>query len=203
MEFRFKTGKKEEYYASVVLLPKANGHLSAVILQSLDAQKYQIYGQRLVFLGADTAALLLLVVFFWIFTGKTLAPLEENRRQQAQFIASASHELRSPLSVMLSCLTASQKAAPEEAARFTDTIQLEGKRMSRLIDDMLQLAGADACSWTFMAALVSPDTLLLRKIRISGQGKRAGAPYPAARRGMPLYPLRWRAPAQSAPHRRG
>lgn len=33
--------------------------------------------------------------------------------------------------------------------------------MSRLIDDMLQLAGADACSWTFMAAPVSPDTLLL------------------------------------------
>ena len=161
VEFRFKSNDRKEYYASVVLLPKANGHLSAVILQSLDAQKHQIYGQRFVFLGADTAALLLLAVFFWFFTGKTLAPLEENRRQQAQFIASASHELRSPLSVMLSCLTASQKAAPKDAARFTETIQLEGKRMSRLIDDMLQLAGADACSWTLMPAPLPPDTLLL------------------------------------------
>ena len=125
-------------------------------------RKIRSTGSSLVFLGADTAALLLLAVFFWIFMGKTLAPLEENRRQQAQFIASAhAHELRSPLAVMLSCLTAAQKAEPEEAARFTETIQTEGKRMSRLIDDMLQLAGADACSWDLMPAPVPPDTLLL------------------------------------------
>lgn len=161
VEFRLKPKGGQEYYASVILLPRTNGHLSAVILQSLEAQKTQIYGQRLVFLGADSAALLLLAVFFWFFTGRTLAPLEGNRRQQAQFIASASHELRSPLAVILSCLTASQKAAPEEAARFTETIQLEGKRMSRLIDDMLQLAGADACSWNLEPAPVPPDTLLL------------------------------------------
>ena len=179
VEFQFKTNDRKEYHASVVLLPKTNGHLSAVILQSLDAQKNQINRQRLVFLGADTAALLLLAVFFWIFMGKTLAPLEENRRQQAQFIASASHELRSPLAVMLSCLTAAQKAEPEEAARFTETIQTEGKRMSRLIDDMLQLAGADACSWDLMPAPVPPDTLLLETYE--------KYEYLAREKGLPLH----------------
>ena len=48
VEFQFKTNDRKEYHASVVLLPKTNGHLSAVILQSLDAQKNQINRQRLV-----------------------------------------------------------------------------------------------------------------------------------------------------------
>ena len=34
--------------------------------------------------------------FAWFFTGKMLGPLEENRKRQTQFIAAASHELRSP-----------------------------------------------------------------------------------------------------------
>ena len=160
VEFQFKTNDRKEYHASVVLLPKTNGHLSAVILQSLDAQKNQINRQRLVFLGADTAALLLLAVFFWIFMGKTLAPLEENRRQQAQFIASASHELRSPLAVLLSGADALAVADEEDRPGFQEMIQAEGQRMSRLIQDMLTLAGADNQSWSVHYEKISLDTMI-------------------------------------------
>ena len=104
--------------------------------------------------------MLALVVFSWFFTGKMLRPLEENRKRQTQFIASASHELRSPLAVILSSVQAIE-ADPGECRRFLSTIKSEGTRMSRLIGDMLALANADNKSWSIMKSPCELDTLLL------------------------------------------
>ncbi len=79
-----------------------------------------------------------------------------------QFIASASHELRSPLTVILSSLSAMKIAKKEEAEAFSHVIKSEGERMSRLIGDMLTLAGADNGSWSIQPAPVELDTLLLQ-----------------------------------------
>lgn len=160
-EFKLKTPEGTEYFASGILLPKKSGHLSIIVLQPLETQKKQLSAQRWQFAGADAAAVLLLGIFFWFFMGKLLRPLEENRRQQAGFIASASHELRSPLAVILSCLTASQNVSPEESRHFTEIIRTEGKRMSHLIDEMLQLANADSHSWNLHFAPAAIDTLVL------------------------------------------
>lgn len=160
MEFSMKASGTE-YYASTILLPKKSGYLSIVVLQSLKAQKNQLLAQRWLFAGIDLAALIVLAVFFWIFLGKLLYPIEESRRQQASFVASASHELRSPLSVILSCLTASQDVSSEESQHFTEIMRTEGKRMSHLIDEMLQLASADSHTWNLHFAPAALDTLLL------------------------------------------
>ena len=88
-------------------------------------------------------------------------PVKRAWDQQTQFIASASHELRSPLAVILSSIRAMQDAPPAEAARFRDTIQSEGERMSRLVGDMLSLANADNQSWSIHPAPCELDTLLL------------------------------------------
>ena len=105
-------------------------------------------------------AVLALVTFSWFFTGKMLRPLEENQRKQTQFIASASHELRSPLAVILSSVQA-MESDWENAGRFLKTIKSEGDRMSRLIGDMLSLANADNKSWSIMKTDCELDTLLL------------------------------------------
>ena len=91
---------------------------------------------------------------------KMLRPLEENQRKQTQFIASASHELRSPLAVILSSVQA-MESDWENAGRFLKTIKSEGDRMSRLIGDMLSLANADNKSWSIMKTDCELDTLLL------------------------------------------
>lgn len=71
--------------------------------------------------------------------------LDAATRQQRQFIADAAHELRSPLSSLLTQL--------EVAVRHPDTAQWptlapdlveESERLSRLIDDLVQLARLDA-----------------------------------------------------------
>ena len=150
------------YNASVGLIPRDNGYIGVTVLQPLERMETRILRQRLAFLAADLAALALLGVFFWYFTKRMLRPLIENRKKQMQFVASASHELRSPLTVILSNVAAVRSGAMKGDSRFLHVIDSEGNRMSRLITDMLQLAGADNHSWSVNLSEVEPDTLLLQ-----------------------------------------
>ena len=84
------------YFASVGLIPKDGGVLKVTILYSTDNLKPVLYFLRISFFAADLVGILLLGIFSWFFTGRMLRPLEENRKKQMQFVASASHELRSP-----------------------------------------------------------------------------------------------------------
>ncbi|HIV34883.1 MAG TPA: HAMP domain-containing histidine kinase [Candidatus Blautia intestinigallinarum] len=160
VEFQMKAGKKD-YYASVALIPREQGSLTVIILSSLDLLESQILSLRLLFLAADLAGLLCLAAFSWYFTKKLLKPLEENRRQQTQFIASASHELRTPLAVIRSCLSALRSCSPGESAHFCEIMEQESQRMTGLIQDMLSLANADNHSWTLHMTSTEMDTLLL------------------------------------------
>lgn len=153
--------KGEPYYGAMALIPKNNGILNIAILFPLARLQKDILLQRLLFAGADICGILLLGVFFWFFTWRMIQPLKKNRQKQAAFIASASHELRSPLTVMLSCLSAMQQASPEEAKHFSNTIELEGKRMGRLIEDMLTLSSTDSSQFDICKTPVELDTLLL------------------------------------------
>ncbi len=156
------SGDGQHYRASVGLIPRGSGYIGVTVLQPLAQMERRILRQRLAFLLADLAALALLGVFFWLFTQKMLRPLIENRKKQMQFVASASHELRSPLTVILSNVAAVRNGAMEGDAHFLDVIDTEGTRMSRLISDMLQLAGADNHSWSIRPSEVEMDTLLLQ-----------------------------------------
>lgn len=151
----------ETYYSAMALIPKHNGALNIAALYSLSGLHRRILFQRLLFAGADIFGILLLGIFFWFFTWRMIHPLVISRQKQAEFVASASHELRSPLTVMLSCLSAMKQASPAEAEDFSRTIELEGKRMSRLIDDMLTLSGTDSSHFAIHKQPAELDTLLL------------------------------------------
>ncbi len=153
---------KERYNASVGLIPRGDGYIGITVLQPLTQTETRILRQRLAFLSADLAALVLLGIFFWHFTKRMLRPLAENRKKQMQFVASASHELRSPLTVILSNVDAVKSGAMKGDSRFLGIIESEGKRMSRLITDMLQLAGADNRNWSVHPKEIELDTLLLQ-----------------------------------------
>lgn len=151
----------ETYYGAMALIPKNSGALNIAALYSLSGLKKAVLYQRLLFAGADIFGILLLGIFFWFFTWRMIQPLAENRQKQAEFVAFASHELRSPLTVMLSCLSAMKQASPEEAAHFSETIEQEGKRMGRLIDDMLTLSNTDSSHFSIHKKPAELDTLLL------------------------------------------
>lgn len=162
IEFPMKNHANEDCYASVITIPRGNGALKITGLYSLNTLYQQFYHQRVLFAGAALLGILILALFSWLYTKRLLLPLEENQKRQTEFIAAASHELRSPLAVILSSLSALKIATPKEAPRFYDAIESEGHRMSRLIEDMLSLANADNHSWKIQMAPAELDTLLLK-----------------------------------------
>lgn len=161
-EFSFKLNRKESYYVSAGIIPKAGGDLSFILLLSQTHQKHQIWTLRLFILGADILGVILLSFFSWFFTGKMLLPLEENRKKQTQFVASASHELRTPLTVILSALEAMKKTdCKEEQIHFSKIMEEEGARMQHLISDMLLLANSDSKHFHLQPGNCQPDLILL------------------------------------------
>jgi signal transduction histidine kinase len=152
---------EDKFYATTALIPKMGGVIGVVIYQPLSIHTPAIVRQRILFLSVDVIATLILGVFSWFFTAQLIKPIEKNRKQQIAFIASASHELRTPLAVILSSLSAMKKGNLQESERFAETIQSEGNRMARLIDDMLALANADSHNWSIQSEPVDMDTLLL------------------------------------------
>lgn len=149
------------YYACTALIPHTDGILSMVILYPLAGLQTQLHTQRLAFGAAVLAAIAAVIIFSWFFTRKMIRPLEKSRAEQTAFIAAASHELRSPLAVIRSSVSAIPKASPERSEVFVDMSLKECDRMARLIQDMLSLSNADNHTWTLETAPCELDTLLL------------------------------------------
>ena len=71
-------------------------------------------------------------------------PVEKAWKQQRQFLSDASHELKTPLTVILSNAELLESAPLEERpARWADNIHSEARQMKSLVEEMLTLARAD------------------------------------------------------------
>lgn len=150
----------DNYYASVLVFPSRNGFQSLTLLSYLNPAASGLYKQRFFLLFLEAAGIAALFAVSWFFVGRSLKPIEESRKKQNEFIAAASHELRSPLSVIRSSVSAIA-AAPDRQEQFLKNIDSECCRMSQLINDMLLLASADTGTWSFHPENLDMDTLLI------------------------------------------
>lgn len=102
------------------------------------------------------AALLLLLGASILLARWATRPVEKAWRQQRQFLSDASHELKTPLTVILSNAEMLQSAGlSERPARWSDNIRSEAGRMKSLVEEMLTLARADNAVRTAVMAEVS------------------------------------------------
>ena len=138
-ELTYRSSARETYYASVGYLLRGNGQIRFVILYDTSHQTGQIAHMTIGVFAADLITFLLLILFSWFFTGRMVQPLEISQKKQQQFVAAASHELRSPLTVMLSGLETVEKSeSSTERHHFLSLIRQEGLRMQHLICCCLQ-----------------------------------------------------------------
>ena len=79
-----------------------------------------------------------------------------------EFVASASHELRSPVTVMgLSIASLEKSRNEEDTNKFICSLKHECTRMSRLVNDLLTLAGSDINAVPLNSEKIDVQTLLL------------------------------------------
>ncbi|WP_167957669.1 sensor histidine kinase [Anaerosporobacter faecicola] len=103
---------------------------------------------------------LFLFLFSFLFIKKVMKPLEIGQQKQVEFIAAASHELRSPLTVIRTGITTMQRT-PEEIPSILPHIEKESSRMGKLINDLLLLAASDSKSWSLNMDSIDMETLLI------------------------------------------
>jgi signal transduction histidine kinase len=97
--------------------------------------------------GIGLAILALFFVLSLFFSRWALRPVEASWRGQQRFIADASHELKTPLTVIAADV-AILKRHPERTianqSQWIESIEAESAQMRELVGDMLLLASADA-----------------------------------------------------------
>lgn len=113
-------------------------------------------------LAAVAAAALLALFAISLFLARmALKPVERAWEGQRQFLADASHELKTPLTIIMADTSILQAHPAETVAaqkKWVDGIQAEGARMKRLIDDLLFLARADAAAPTPSGKAPAPES---------------------------------------------
>ena len=96
--------------------------------------------------GVFVATLACLCVIAALFAHLVTRPVERAWAQQREFIANASHELKTPLTVIIAnndILASKPELTVAEQMRWVDGTRSEASRMRGLIEDMLTLARSD------------------------------------------------------------
>ena len=91
------------------------------------------------------AALLALLLIANFLAERALKPVEHAWEEQRRFVADASHELKTPLAVIIANtqILANDPAIPAESKRWVESTADEAGHMKSLVTDLLELARAD------------------------------------------------------------
>lgn len=154
-------GEKGEHYYGSIYLKKQSGREQKILVLKALTDEGQFYRRSiLLYSSINLTGLVTLFLICRTFVDRSLKPLETGLKRQSEFIAAASHELRAPLTVIRAGIHA-VSMDEGKAKQFLPGIEKEGERMTVLIDDMLQLALADASTWTMKMEPLTVDTFLI------------------------------------------
>ena len=135
------------------------GQRQILVWQDTEPEQAYFLKIGLVFVVIALVSLAAVTWLSWFVAGKAIVPVQESMERQEQFVAAASHELRSPLTAIRTGL--SLLRVEPESGRHLTLMSREAERMSRLIDELLILAGGGSLRRNFRPEPIEPDTLLI------------------------------------------
>ncbi|MDF2545987.1 MAG: Integral rane sensor signal transduction histidine kinase [Anaerosolibacter sp.] len=114
----------------------------------LDITARQAILTNLIYTFCVVAVIMLIVIFFIsrFFANKSIQPIQESFDKQKQFIADASHELKTPLAVIntnVDVLLSNGEDAIYQQSKWLYYIKSEAERMTKLTNDLLYLTQVD------------------------------------------------------------
>ena len=122
------------------------------------------------------AALLVLFGLSWMLSGFVTRPVARTWQNQQQFLSDASHELKTPLTVILSSADLLKTSAQPEQRQYVDNISVESRRMKALVEDMLTLSRTESGRAAPFAPLDLSDLVTDAALRFEPVAFEAGHP---------------------------
>ena len=156
-----------EQYSMRYLRQKGSHSTTYIAFVDMSMEQATLRSMMSSYLQIGCAALLLLLGVSMLLSHWVTRPVEKAWQQQRQFLSDASHELKTPLTVILSNAELMDSAGLDpRPARWADNIRSEAQQMKTLVEEMLTLARADNMKRTVEFSLVplsdlAMDTILL------------------------------------------
>ena len=158
----FRSANGRQYYGILCSIYTNEGYLNLAIVKEksgITAFSSTIMHYFLIWLIVLIAVLFVSVLII----RQAMKPTEKAMQSQKNFIAAVSHELKTPLAVLLSAADAIE-TSPGCTPNIKNHVALmdtEISRMARLIQDLLLLSSIDAGNWMFHKSKINVDTLLI------------------------------------------
>lgn len=153
-EYRiFELDRKDEnrlYYLVAGRVVEKSGERLGVVYAGVDVTTEKNALDRLMLLLAVLSLLFLLLSYGLgqFMAARAMRPIRKSYERQREFVADASHELRTPISVIQASLDVIESEEKERLSPFSQQVlqdvKEETRRMGRLTQDLLTLARADS-----------------------------------------------------------
>lgn len=163
--FRMNGDSRDIYLGNVLILQTDSGHQRLIILQDIGGSRLQLLQTGIFFFLIDLIGILFLFLTGRWFVRRSLKPLEELYQKQSGFVAAASHELRSPLSVILTTASAITDISKEQQ-HYLQIIRNECRRESNLVKRLLLLTATEQKNWAVKKERFEIDDLLLELLEL-------------------------------------
>lgn len=142
-EAKGKLHKENLYFEKSQVLPNMTG------IVFVDSNRLESVMARTISVSVIALIMAMVIVYFIsrFVAGIAIEPVENSWEQQKQFIADASHELKTPLTVILAnsdILKHRKSSTIGEEEKWIDSTMQEATHMKSLVDDMLYLAKNDS-----------------------------------------------------------
>ena len=162
--FSFSTPDKHSYYGIQATAITKNMDILDFYAIKESTSSFTFLKEHLPFYLIVWLLVFIAILFLTRFLiSKAIKPTEQTLRSQKEFIASASHELKAPLAVILAsaeCI-GNDTTLSLKSKQHTEVIDSECMRMSKLVQDLLLLSSVDANTWTLNKTNIDVDTLLI------------------------------------------
>ena len=162
--FMFNGTKNDDYLGILATIVTPNDTAYNLSLIYRQQSLFDILTkQAFLYVSLWCLSLIAVTTMSYLLIKKALKPTEVMLKSQKDFIASASHELKSPLAVILANAEKLEQLQIDntEFRKPVKILDKECMRMSKLVRDMLLLASSDAKSWTICNNTIDIDTLLI------------------------------------------